>query len=69
MPIFFQFVHGDSPIDAVVRLLPVILTFVAFALGGAALVSKIGRYYPLFLVGSILTIVGGTLLCEAASSS
>lgn len=62
MPIFFQFVHGDSPIDAAVRLLPIILTFVSFGLGGGAIVSKTGRYYLWFLVGSVFTIVGGTLL-------
>lgn len=64
MPIYFQFVHGDSPIDAAVRLLPIIFTFVAFALGGGAVVSKTGRYYPWYLAGGILTIIGGVLLCK-----
>jgi hypothetical protein len=65
MPIFFQFVHGDSPINAAVRLLPIILTFVFFGLGGGAIVSKTGRYYPWFFAGGIFTIIGGSLLCTS----
>lgn len=64
MPIFFQFVHGDSPIDAAVRLLPIILTFVCFGLGGGFVVSKTGYYYPFFFTGGIFTIVGGVLMCK-----
>jgi hypothetical protein len=64
MPIFFQFVHGDSPIDAAVRLLPIIITFVVFGLCGGFIVSKTGHYYPWFLSAGVLTTLGASLLCK-----
>ncbi|KAK0114836.1 hypothetical protein ONS96_013319 [Cadophora gregata f. sp. sojae] len=62
IPIFFQFVHGDSPVDAAVRLLPIILTFVCFGLGGGFVVSKTGHFYPLYFTGGIFATVGAVLM-------
>ncbi|KAH9208644.1 hypothetical protein DL95DRAFT_414595 [Leptodontidium sp. 2 PMI_412] len=62
IPIFFQFVLGDSPVDAAVRLLPIILTFVCFGLGGGFVVSKTGHFYPLYFVGGVFATVGAVLM-------
>ena len=62
IPIYFQFVHSDSAIQAAVRLLPyVIVTVVVNVLAGK-LLSRIRYYMPLYLVGGILITLGGALL-------
>ncbi|KAK1770262.1 major facilitator superfamily domain-containing protein [Phialemonium atrogriseum] len=61
-PLFFRFVHGDSPIDAAIRLLPVVMLFVFFAIAGGAIVSKTGWFYPWYLIGSLLIILGSALM-------
>ncbi|KAH8177214.1 major facilitator superfamily protein [Sarocladium implicatum] len=62
IPIFFQFTRGDSPVEAAVRLLPFIIVLVVITLLQGASLSINGRYMPWFLVGGLLTVVGGTLM-------
>ncbi|KAB8542086.1 hypothetical protein FH972_025549 [Carpinus fangiana] len=62
IPLFFQFVRGDSPLTAAVRLLPFICVMVFFGLLNGALLSKFGLYMPWYLAGGILTVIGGSLM-------
>ena len=64
IPIFFQLVHGDGPIDAAVRLLPIVMTYVFMVMMGGLVVSKTGYWWPWFFVGGILATIGDALLCE-----
>ena len=64
IPIFFQLVHGDGPIDAAVRLLPIVMTYVFMVMMGGLVVSKTGYWWPWFFVGGILATIGEALLCE-----
>lgn len=41
IPLYFQFVHGDSAIDAAVRLLPFVLVFVTISLLSGAFLPRI----------------------------
>lgn len=63
IPLYFQFVRGDSPLTAAVRLLPFIAVMVFFGLLNGALMSKFGYYMPWYLVGGIFTTIGGSLMC------
>jgi len=62
IPLYFQFVRGDSPLTAAVRLLPFIILMVFFGLATGALMSNFGYYMPFYLAGGILTTIGGALM-------
>ncbi|KAJ9660037.1 hypothetical protein H2201_007078 [Coniosporium apollinis] len=62
IPLFFQFVHGESPLTAAVRLLPFIVLMVFFGLFNGAMMSLFGFYMPWYLLGGILTTIGGALM-------
>ncbi|KAJ5786450.1 major facilitator superfamily transporter [Penicillium pulvis] len=69
IPIYCQFVKGDSPLTAAVRLLPFIVLMVFSGLLNGALMSKLGYYMPWYLVGGILTSIGGGLMSTIDETS
>ena len=62
IPLYFQFVRGDSPLAAGVRLLPFIVLMVFFGLLNGAMMSLFGYYMPWYLAGGIFTTLGGSLM-------
>jgi MFS family permease len=62
IPIYFQFVHNDSAIEAAVRLLPFVVVTVTFNLGAGHLLSKIKYYMPIFVVSGVFVTLGSSLL-------
>ncbi|KAF1980730.1 MFS general substrate transporter [Aulographum hederae CBS 113979] len=62
IPLYFSFVHGDSGIMAAVRLLPFICLNIAANMVSGALMPKYGFYVPWYLAGSILSLIGGSLM-------
>ncbi|KAK0713375.1 major facilitator superfamily domain-containing protein [Lasiosphaeria miniovina] len=71
IPIYFQFVHSDSAIQAAVRLLPFIIITVFTNVAAGYLLSKVRYYMPIYLAGGVLITLGGALLMsflDAATS-
>ena len=62
IPIYFQFVHSDSPIQAAVRLLPFIVVAVVTNVAAGHLLSKIRYYMPVYLLSGVLITISGALL-------
>ncbi|KAB5532698.1 major facilitator superfamily-domain-containing protein [Coniochaeta sp. 2T2.1] len=62
IPIFFQFVHGDSAIEAAVRLLPFVLISVTFNLIVGAFLPKIQYYMIVYVISGVFVTLGGGLL-------
>ncbi|KAB8209760.1 major facilitator superfamily domain-containing protein [Aspergillus parasiticus] len=62
IPLFFQFIRGDGPLDAGVRLLPFIISMVVFAMGNGALMPKLPYILPWHLFSSALVVAGTALL-------
>ena len=62
IPIYFQFVHSDSAIEAAVRLLPFIVVTVVTNVLVGHLLSRLRIYMVLYVVSGVLITVGGTLL-------
>lgn len=62
IPIYFQFVHGDSALQAAVRLLPYVIVTVIFNLSAGHLLSKIKYYMPIFVVSGFFITLGSSLL-------
>ncbi|KAI0999021.1 Efflux pump [Podosphaera aphanis] len=69
IPLLFQYTRGDTALQAGVRLLPFIaVTIFAVIVNGASL-SIHGLYMPWFLVGGILSIIGGSLMFTVTSTT
>ncbi|KAH6603892.1 hypothetical protein Trco_007338 [Trichoderma cornu-damae] len=62
IPIYFQFVHGDTAIQAAVRLLPYVVLCVSFNLAAGRLLSKVRYYMPIFVTAGFFITLGGSLL-------
>ena len=63
IPIYFQFARGDNGMEAAVRLLPLIFLLSFTILASGALMSKFGYYKLFYIFGSVISVVGGVLLC------
>ncbi|KAF2758463.1 MFS general substrate transporter [Pseudovirgaria hyperparasitica] len=61
IPIFFQFVHNDSPLEAGVRLLPLVAFQVFGVILCGSLSNAVGYYFPWYIVGGALGVIGGGL--------
>ncbi|PON23436.1 hypothetical protein TGAM01_v207670 [Trichoderma gamsii] len=62
IPIYFQFVHGDSAIEAAIRLLPFVILTVSFNLAAGYLLSKVRYYMPIYVIAGFFITLGGALL-------
>ena len=62
IPIYFQFVQGNSSIRAGVRLLPHLCVAIFFLLMNGTIMGKTGLYMPWYVGGSALVIVGAALM-------
>ncbi|PVI05408.1 putative MFS drug efflux transporter [Periconia macrospinosa] len=62
VPLFFQFTRNDGPLDAGVRLLPLIVVMVVTILANGALMAKFGYYMPWYLFGGGFTVAGSALM-------
>src|SRR3954453_14153888 len=62
LPLFFQTVHGASPTESGLRLLPMIAGLLLTSIGSGQVISLIGRYKPFPVVGTALIVVAFLLL-------
>lgn len=62
IPLFFQFAHGDSAIEAAVRLLPFIMVTITFVMLNGGLMPLFGYYMPWYLFSGIFILIGGSLM-------
>lgn len=64
IPIYFQFSRGDDALQAAVRLLPLIILLSVTIIAQGYLMSKLGYYYPWYVVGGALLLAGDVLLAS-----
>ncbi|PLN86962.1 MFS drug efflux transporter [Aspergillus taichungensis] len=69
LPLFFQFVHGDSALTTGVRLLPYVVFVVFSCLLSGHVVSKTGQWRPWFLGGGIFVLAGSVALYTVNEST
>lgn len=62
IPLFFQFVHNDDALEAGVRLLPFVVFLVVLCVANGAIMSITGYYFPWYIVGGVLTVIGSALM-------
>ena len=61
IPLYFQFVQNDSALHSAVHLLPFVFANVFGIIFNGAAMGKIGYYMPWYLIGGILSTIGGAL--------
>jgi hypothetical protein len=69
MPLYFQFVQNDGALEAGVRLLPFVALLVFAVIFNGVIMSKLGYYMPWYLLGGVLSVIGGALLHTIDPSS
>lgn len=62
IPVYFQSVHGTSPIQSGVRNLPFIIAVTISTILSGAFISSTGLYQPLLIGGSVVATIGAGLL-------
>ncbi|CZT05512.1 related to DHA14-like major facilitator; ABC transporter [Rhynchosporium agropyri] len=62
IPLFFQFLRDDGPLDAGVRLLPFIFAMVFFSMINGGLMPKFGYVTPWYVAGSALVLIGSACM-------
>ncbi|KAK7228106.1 hypothetical protein V2G26_000276 [Clonostachys chloroleuca] len=69
VPLYFQFVRGDGPLDAGVRLLPLVIFLVVFSMINGVFMPRLPYYGPWYIVGSALVLVGSALMCTVEENT
>jgi MFS family permease len=62
IPLFFQFTRGDSPIDAAVRLMPLVILAIFSIMLQGGLMPVVGYYMPFYLASGIFIVIGSSLM-------
>ncbi|KAI1132338.1 major facilitator superfamily-domain-containing protein [Nemania abortiva] len=62
IPLFFQFVRGDGPLQAGVRLLPLVIFLVVVSLVQGVLMPMLSYISPWYIGGSALVLIGSALM-------
>jgi hypothetical protein len=62
IPLFFQFARGKTAFQSGVDLLPFVLLLVFAVMLNGDMMAKVGYYMPWYLTGSILSLIGASLL-------
>ncbi|KAL8638513.1 MAG: hypothetical protein Q9228_004336 [Teloschistes exilis] len=69
IPLFFQFVHNDSALEAGVRLLPFVIFLVVVCVANGAIMSITGYYFPWYVVGGVFNLIGAALMYTVNNGS
>ena len=69
LTIWFQTAKGDSPTDAGVKTIPIVLSMVVMIILLAKITERIGYYVPAMLLSPVLCSVGAGLLSTLQSDS
>lgn len=64
IPLYFQFVRGESALKAAIDMLPLICVSIAAIVLQGFLMQKFPYYMPWYFVGSIMAVVGVALIRE-----
>jgi len=64
LPVFFQIVHGESPTQSGLRLLPLLAGLIVCSTASGIIISKTGRYRAFPIAGTALLTIGLLLLAQ-----
>ncbi|KAI3393098.1 hypothetical protein diail_4727 [Diaporthe ilicicola] len=61
-PLIFQFTRGDSPVEAGVRLLPIVCMVGFFSIVSGSFMPKLGYHMPWYVFGDALVLAGSACM-------
>ena len=62
LPLYLQIVRGSTATASGLQLVPLMIGVVTFSIGSGRVISKIGRYKPFPVAGTLLVAIGAFLL-------
>ncbi|TQN68789.1 Efflux pump aflT [Colletotrichum shisoi] len=62
LPIYFQAIQGVSAVDSGIRTLPLVLSLTVFSVVSGGVITRLGYYTPVMLLGTCILAVGAGLL-------
>ncbi|KAJ4006272.1 Efflux pump dep3 [Fusarium irregulare] len=62
IPLYFQFIRGDGPLDAGVRLLPLVISMIIATIVSGLLLPRTSYFSPWYIGGSALVLIGTALM-------
>ncbi|RBR23755.1 uncharacterized protein FIESC28_03460 [Fusarium coffeatum] len=62
IPLYFQFIRGDGPLDAGVRLLPLVISMIVATIVSGLLLPKTPYFSPWYIGGSMFVLIGTSLM-------
>lgn len=68
-PLLFQFTRGDSPMEAGVRLLPLVAMTGFFSIVNGVLMPKFGYHMPWYIFGNAMALAGSACMCKLTDST
>ncbi|KAI6284783.1 hypothetical protein MCOR27_002545 [Pyricularia oryzae] len=69
LPLYFQLIRGATAMETSLYLLPFIIFLSGFVLVNGHFMAKTGYYYPWYIFGAALNIIGGALLYTVDEST
>jgi MFS family permease len=69
LPLWFQTIRSDSPSESGVHMLPMLLGVIVAVLASGVLVTAVGYYTPIMILGTILMSVGSGLMSTFSPST
>ncbi|KAJ4287145.1 hypothetical protein N0V90_012543 [Kalmusia sp. IMI 367209] len=69
IPLYFQFTHGDDPIQAAVRLLPFVLIAVFTTMVSGGTMPRFGFYMPWYVLSGVSSVLGAALMYTVKPST
>ncbi|KAI9164036.1 Efflux pump DEP3 [Paramyrothecium foliicola] len=61
-PLLFQFTRGDSPMEAGVRILPLVCMIAFFSIVNGGMMPKLGYHMPWYVFGNVMVLIGSALM-------
>lgn len=68
-PLIFQFTRGDTPIEAGVRLLPIVCMVGFFSIVSGGLMPRLGYHMPWYVFGNAMVLAGSACMSRFFPSS
>nr|BAZ95819.1 cpaN1 MFS transporter [Curvularia pallescens] len=69
IPLYFQFIKGDSALEAGVRILPLIMSMISASMVNGFLMPRYGLIPVWYIGGSLLALIGASLMCRTPQNS
>lgn len=68
-PLLFQVSRGEDAVASSIRIIPMMALFIVAVVAQGTLMPRLGPHMPWYLVGGVLILVGGALMCTVSTDT